>query len=249
MKVIPVHTGFKALRTIAQAVKPMIAIVCCMQMQPVSAQTKILDVEQGEKDAGRFGQNLKHFVHIYMGGGFIAGASEPGAPLKYTSSGSGLYGIRYKMKISNAYAWGYEIFYNATSYGLKQDSTKIIPYVILHDKESYNTGALGLMLYNRFNFYGVRGNAIGYYMDIGISGEWNIRRNTFSKDKLPGGLIIETTTRKIPYINPLASHVILRVGYQHVSFTGAYRITNFFFSSYHYPQMPKLILGLEIGIF
>ena len=133
------------------------------------------------------GPNLQHFSHFYFGYGLVLGADAVGSEIRYGSSTDFAYGYRYKRKLSEFYAVGFDVFYHSTTFHLKQDSTKVLPNNILHDekgeKEKLTFHNLSLGLYNRFNF-GKRGNYIGNFLDLGARIDWPFSVVYFTKDNL-----------------------------------------------------------------
>ena len=82
------------------------------------------------------GPILKHFTHLYLDLGFIVGESETeGADINYGKSYIFSIGYRYKRKIWNFYAIGFDINYYLMSYNLKQNSFKKLPNDSIHNKE------------------------------------------------------------------------------------------------------------------
>lgn len=195
----------------------------------------------------KHGPNLKNFTHYYIGYGFIAGQPEAtGSDINYGKSGNFIFGIRYKLKVCKFYAIGYDISFNTYSFNLKQDSSKITPNKIQHDKEVLNISNIGLGLYNRFN-YGRRGNQIGKFVDLGAYGDLKIGGTNFTRDKMDNGNIIKTTISKLNYLEPLNYGVFGRIGFNRYVLYGSYRLSDIFESSYIYPELPRLTIGLQIG--
>jgi hypothetical protein len=108
--------------------------------------------------------------------------------------------------------------------------------------------SFALGYFNRFNFDPSRGNYIGKYFDIGISGEWDISISSFTEDKFDH-TTISTRTRSLPYTNNLNASLHGRLGMGHIAIYSSYRIGNLFKESYSYPELPRLIIGIELGIY
>ena len=221
------------------------------------AQTKILEVDRKIDTLPKtFGANLKNYLQMYIGYGFVVGQSEKGAAIKYGSSSDFVLGFRYKRKIGNVYSIGYDLNYHRTSFYLVQNSMKIIPDTILHDKEKFVFNAFGLSLYNRFNFDNHRGNYMGYFLDLGAGGDWDFNIKTVSEDKINGN-IVTTSTKKLKYVNPYNYYAFTRLGFNKYILSAAYRISDQFidslakvYGSYkNYPELPRIIIGLQIGFY
>ena len=200
------------------------------------------------------GPNLKHFTHLYLDLGFIAGKSETeGADINYGKSYTFSVGYRYKRKISNFYAIGFDINYYLMSYNLKQENSKILPNDSLHNKEKLIFNNLGLELYNRFNF-GKRGNYIGTFIDIGAYGNWAYKVKHYTKDELDNAdinnaKINEVTNTGLVYPEELNYGVKARIGINRFVLSATYRLSDLFKEKYsYYPELPRLSVGLQIGL-
>jgi len=200
----------------------------------------------GDSAISKFGQNRKNFRHFYFGYGIIVGpADSAGSDIKYNSS-SITFGYRYKFRLSNFYSIGYNISYTSYKYVLKQDTTKTFPNTMLHNNEKFSMSALGLGLYNRFN-YGRRGNRIGKFIDIGAYADWLFGAYHFMKDKQSNGNIIETKIRKLNYVNVFQYGVFANIGFNRYVLTAAYRLSDIFETSYTFSELPRITVGLQIG--
>jgi len=203
------------------------------------------------------GPNLKHFSHFYFGYGFVLGADADGSKIKYGSSSDFVYGYRYKRKLSEFYAVGFDLFYHSTAFHLKQDSTKALPNNILHDdkgeKEKLTFHNFSLGLYNRFNF-GKRGNYIGNFLDLGARVDWPFSVVHFTKDiydiaNINNGGVVKTKTTRLVYTEPIYYNAFARLGFNKFVITASYRLSDLFKKEYDlYPELPVLIMGVEIGL-
>jgi len=234
----------------------------------ISCEIGVLSVAEGqtvllEQDVNAdtipelVGPNLKHFSHLYVGYGFVLGADAVGSEIRYGSSSDFVYGYRYKRKLSEFYAVGFDIFYHSTAFHLKQDSTKALPNNILHDdkgeKEKLTFHNLSLGLYNRFNF-GKRGNYLGHFLDLGARIDWAFSVVHFTKDiydiaNVNNGGVVKTKTTGLVYIKPIYYNVFTRLGFNKFVITASYRLSDLFKEEYDlYPELPLLIVGVEIGL-
>ena len=228
------------------------------------AQTVLLEQDVNADTIPKIvGPNLKHFSHLYIGYGFVLGADAVGSEIKYGSSSDFVYGYRYKRKLSEFYAVGFDIFYHSTTFHLKQDSNKVLPNNILRkhkgEKDKLTFHNLSLGLYNRFNF-GKRGNYIGNFLDLGARVDWPFSVVHFTKDKLNtandnNGKVVKTKTTGLVYINQIYYNVFARFGFNKFVITASYRLSDLFkedpelYKGYDkYPELPLLIVGVEIGL-
>lgn len=212
------------------------------------SQTELMHQDVKENVLGKHGPNLRNFSHFYVGFGFIAGSSDSvGSEIIIGRSTNFVLGYRYKFRISNFFAIGCDASYNSYSYAMKQSAGKITPDTILHGKEKLNLGDLGLSGYMRFN-YGKRGNRVGNFVDIGGYGDWRIAATNFTRDKMPNENVVKTTISHLNYLNATNYGALARIGFNRYVFYGYYRISDIFKSSYKYPELPRLTIGLQIGI-
>lgn len=221
----------------------------------LNAQTVLLE-QNLKKDTVKktIGQNLKHFVHFYAGISFAAGPTESDSiKINYGLSNSFVFGIRYKRKICNLYSLGYNAGISANSFNINQNKNKRFIDDSIHKKEKLILTAISLELYNRFNF-GKRGNIIGKYIDLGVSGQWVARSNLYIKDnKIPAGQSkstpIETNTRRLYFIDPFEYGVNIRLGINRLAIYADYRLSDMFKKSSGLQELPRLFIGIQIGLY
>lgn len=221
---------------------------------PAMAQDVLLE-QDVNKDTiiPRKGPNYRHYTHLYMGYGAVVGNGATGAELKTGNSGQFVFGSRYKLKLTNFYALGLDFSYNVTGYAIKQSNLKILPNKSLHDKENINLNCLSLGFYNRFNF-GKRGNSIGNFLDIGAYGDWVFAANHEYVDNYSTANSVYAKKTKVKntrlqYVNSINYGLNARIGLGRYIAFGQYRLSDLFESSYLYPELPKLIIGLQIGFY
>jgi hypothetical protein len=202
----------------------------------------------------RRGPNQKIYTHGFIGYGFILGGGEgSGGAINYGKSGGWTFGIRRKRKLSNFYAIGFELFYNVNTFSLKQDSSKLLPNAVLHNSEHIRTNELGLSFYNRFNF-GKRGNRIGNFIDLGAYGAWVVGASHTYYDKHPivnnaNASNTTVTNKGLIYVSDFNYGAQARLGFNRIVFFGNYRLSQLFNGKIAaYPELPRLSLGLQIGL-
>ena len=202
----------------------------------------------------KFGPNQKNYTHSFLGYGLILGSSEgKGMDVKAGNSNEFITGFRYKRKITNWYAVGLEIAYGVASFHLRQNDEKIYPDTVLHDKEKISLNNFGIQLYQRFNF-DKRGNIIGKYMDVGGYFDWAFLVKHYTKDKHDkpsqhgGAKSTEVTQSGLIYTQPYNYGVSFRVGYNAIAVFGKYRLSDLFKPHHNLPELPRITVGLELGI-
>jgi len=195
-----------------------------------------------------FGQNLKHFAHVYLGYSVVIGQtnSKDGEIIPGLSNNFDI-GLRYKYKISNFYSIGSEFSYNINSYSIKQENGKRFPDEQIHKNETLKNYALSLGIYNRFNF-GKRGNYIGKFIDLGINGDWCYSIRHLYKDDLGSNIKSRTVIKGLRFCEPFYYGLYGNIGFNRIVFTFRYRMSNIFKSKYNFPEMPPLTIGLQAGL-
>lgn len=215
------------------------------------AQTVLLNVDRNnEQKITERGPNLKKFTHIIFHAGLLASQDKPGAQIIYGGSLNLALGIRKKYKITPFYSLGFDIQNQYTDYKLKQVKGKILPDTVINNisgRLDYYSSGFGF--YNRINFDPRRGNFLGAFLDLGIMGEWYYSIKSVSKNKRTDGTILKSVVRNLPYVNNLDAKIYARIGFSHFSLFGSYRLTELFKTSFNYPDLPRLILGMELAIF
>ncbi|MGD0711240.1 MAG: hypothetical protein ABR968_08645 [Bacteroidales bacterium] len=225
-----------------------IAILLTLLSLTGFSQTVLMHQDVNDTALGRHGPNLRNFSHVYIGLGFILGKPDSaGSSIRQGRSTDFVLGYRYKFRISNFFAIGYDIDFNSYSYSLKQSAGKTLPNDTLHNKEQMNFDDLGLSGYMRFN-YGKRGNRVGNFVDIGVFGNWGFLATHFTKDKKQNGNIVKTTVSHLSYINSINYGVTARVGFGRYVFFANYRLSDLFKTSYHYSELPRLTVGVQLGL-
>jgi len=195
-----------------------------------------------------YGPNLRNYLHGYFGLGFPLFTNET---VKYTKPGVSTslnLGLRYKRRITNYLATGMELGISATSYKLKQSDPKTIPDTIVNDKEKFQISTLMSSAYVRINV-GRRGNYIGNYLDLGAYGGWNFQKKHKTTNGNDEGEKVRLSTTQLKYVENFSYGLLARIGVSRYALTAQYRLSDIFKSSYAMPELPRLIVGIEVGLF
>lgn len=216
-----------------------------------SAQTVLLDIDTKEQQKKiDFGPNLKKFTHLTFHIGALTSKDRQGARIIYGSSINLSLGLRKKFKISRTYSLGYDLEWQYTDYKFKQKQGKIFPDTIINNvSQRLDYSYVSLGFYNRFNLDPARGNFLGTFLDLGINGSFNYSVKKISKNELENDVQSKSVLSNMPFVNRFNSNFYARFGRSHLSFFCSYRLTKLFKTSYGYPDLPILILGVDTALF
>ena len=212
-----------------------------------------------------FGQNLKYFGHFYGGFGLAASAAEAkSSAVEYPASHEFVFGYRFKYRVGQVYALGFETSVSSQTFKIKQQSGKTLPTTMLFDEEKFRFTNLGLGVYQRFN-WGKRGNHVGKFIDLGVFGNWMpVKVHIYEDDNifgvagpLSGVKMVKVRETGLKYIADTNYGVNARLGFNRYVFYANYRLSDFFNTGYAYMQegvnvfdfaeLPRLSVGFQIG--
>ena len=198
-----------------------------------------------------FGPNRHYFGHAYLGYGLLAGPAGTGAGLRYGFGSAELRGGgRLKIRFTQALAATFDLGYAYLRYDLAQNEQKTVPSPARHRRETLGLHRLYSEAGLRLNF-GRRGNAVGSYLDLLGSGGWVAgTSHTTEDDPAPGINSVETTERGLPYLRRWTTGVGTRLGHDRYALTARYRTSRAYTGPHAaWPELPRWVLGLEIGLF
>ena len=244
MKVIPKLLRFSLLLTLT-----FVLHASC------DAQTVLLE-RHTDRDTVQptFGPNLKHYVHFYLGMGFIVGPSDADMPIKYGNSLELNAGWRYKYRLNQRFAVGADLGIRWQWFTLKQDSAKILPTPQHFKRETFTPGFVDLNPFVRINVDKLRGNSLGKYLDLGVGVSLTLQKRYVQVDNEPHSVRVNTTRTKLDWFAPFQSVAFARFGFNWLIIYANYRLTPFFredkMKSYFggAAQLPALSVGLQVKI-
>lgn len=193
----------------------------------------------------KFGPNTNRYTHLFFSISTFIKTSNAQADPKYPGSLQYCLGLRTKYKIAEWYALGYELEYRLSNFRY----ANIHDNLPVHDIDRLLTNSLALGFFQRFNF-DKRGNYIGKFMDLGINGEFPFATSNElidHKDTLSSGQQKLVLTG-LKYLNNFNYGVTARLGYNRIVIFALYRISDIFKSAYNRSELPRLNVGLQIGI-
>ena len=191
------------------------------------------------------GPNTNRFTHAFFSLSSFVKTSASQADPKYPGSLQFSLGLRTKHKIAEWYALGYELEYRLSNFRY----AKIHDNLPVHDKDRILTHSIALSLFQRINF-DKRGNYIGKFMDMGAYGEFPFSKSNIlidNADTLLSGqqkLILS----HLKFMNSFNYGVSARIGYNRIVLFAIYRLSDIFKPGYNRMELPRLNVGLQIGI-
>ena len=195
-----------------------------------------------------YGPNLKNYIYGYIGLGFPLFTNEGSNYTKLVTSTDFDFGVRYKRKLTNFLALGIDLGMNSASYKLKQSDSKIVSDNVINDKEKIQVNSLVSSAWLRINA-GRRGNFIGNYLDLGVYGGWNFQKKHKTTNTNTNNEKVKVSTSKLKYIENFSYGLIARLGISRYALTVNYRLSDIFKTSYAMPELPRLIVGIDVGLF
>lgn len=203
-------------------------------------------------DDSIFGKNNEKHVEVndgFIGGGFVTGGSQAGAPVKYGASREFIVGGGWEYKIFKWDGIGVDVYYKSTDFYLNEDSAKTFPNKTLHDQEKISFQNFGGLVYDRLHF----GKNI--FLDGGIYGDWAFHSKYITwDDNTSDASSTKIIQRNLSFVNPLDYGLTFRFGStEGLSIYFNYRLSNLFqntpASSPAYPELPAYTIGINIGGF
>lgn len=196
------------------------------------------------------GPNLDRYGHLYFGYGFLFGDSDSdSAQIRNGTSSSFSLGWLTKYRINSWYELGFDVAYHYTSFHIKQDSFKVVPNRVLHKREKLVFNNIQVIPFQRFKLKN-KSHSTGTFFDLGAYGGWNyrIKHQTVERNQTPGAGRTKTVNQKLSYTQDFAYGAIARIGFNRVVFYGRYRFSDQFTPSSNLPDLPRMEVGLTIGI-
>jgi len=185
----------------------------------------------------------------FIGGGFVTGGTQAGAPVKYGASREFIAGFGWEKKIGKWDGIGMDFYYKSTDFYLNEDSAKTFPNKILHQQEKISVQNFGGLVYDRIHF------SRKIFLDGGVYGDWAFHSKYITWDANTSGTeSTKTIQRNLSFVNPLDYGLTFRFGYSEgFSVYFNYRLSNLFqnmpASEPTYPQLPVCVVGIDIGGF
>lgn len=200
-----------------------------------------------KKEKPKVGPNCRYFNHFYFSIGVNAATKNNEAGIKTFSSGCSSFGNRSILRINKYMAAGISIELNNSKFNILQTVTKNVHDSILHKKEIFYLNDIGSCAFLRLNFNRRRGIYTGNFVDIGLYGNLNFRKQRFIEDNTDSGTILKIWYKNISYIENLNYGLQFRLGFNRYVLFGKYRLSDIFKPEKDFSQLPAFSAGIEIG--
>ncbi len=219
-----------------------------MLSMSLSAQEEILEMNPAvDTIEPQKGPNRKHFVHPFMSFGMCVDAGETGARVKQPRVDQFTFGFRYKRRIAEHFAWGWDLAYNVNDFALKQNLIKTTPDSFLYDSQRMIFNNVQAGLYVRLN-YGKRGNTMGKYIDLAGYGDAVFAHTLFTKYHLLDNSVVRSRRTGLGYFQRLNYGAQVRFGFKKVIFYGQYRLSDMFYKPENFAELPRIIAGIQFSL-
>lgn len=231
--------------------KYIIFIVLIVATLSTRAQEVMMDVKlENDTVYSKKGPNMKKFSHLYLGIGFATSkVSGDSLSINYGKSNDFIVGFRHKIKVTEFYSFGADLFYSFRNTNIAQTNNKKFVTGLNHKKERYVEKNIGAIIYNRFNFK-KRGNKIGSFIDLGAYIEAPISNTLVTLDRIstPNFDQIKVVRKSLNFYNPFNYGINIRTGFNQTVLFANYRISNAFKSNFGFAELPRLTAGFQIGL-
>ncbi len=222
----------------------LILILCNLSAE---AQTVLLNYDKATEPKYDKGPNQKKFTQGLIKFGFALPVSDRQEIIAGNSVSWGI-GLRKKFKISPLYSLGWEFQIDFTNYKIKRETGALSLFGTPIEDRRFDVSAVSLGQFNRFNFDVNRGNFLGTFLDLGITGKYCLSMSEVYKYDTGYGTA-RTEVDDLDYVKRIQAEAFARFGYSHISIWASYRFTDLFKSKFQMQEMPQVILGLEIGLY
>ena len=193
------------------------------------------------------GPNRKHFVHPFLSFGLSVDAGETGAHVNQPRIDQFSFGFRYKRRVAEHFAWGWDLAYNVNDFALKQNLVKTTPDSFLYDSQRMIFYNLQGGLYIRLNM-GRRGNSLGKYIDLATYGDAVFAHTVYTKYHLMDNSVVRSRRSGLGYFQRLNYGTQVRLGYKHLILYCQYRLSDLFYKPENFAELPRITAGIQFSL-
>jgi len=232
--------------------KPIFTLVFFFSIIIAFAQTNSTDKygrDLEELTLRKKGPNLDYYGHLFMGYGFIAGESNVSAQIKYGRSSAFNLGYLWKWRMSKWLELGFDAEYHYAAFHLEQDSSKIVPNKLIHKREKIVFNSVQVAPFTRIKIRN-RHHSTGTFIDLGgyAGVNYRIKNQTVERNQTPGAGKTKTVNVDLDYTERIDYGLLARIGFNRFVFYGRYRLSSLFTEDSGLPDLPKIEVGLRVGL-
>lgn len=190
-------------------------------------QVEVLSETPADYDSTRWmGPNRANFFAPQFEIAWAAGRSQAITPVQFGLSATTKFGIHYKRRFTKALALVADVGYRLAWYRIRQQGGKAFPDTAQFERERFMGHFLEGTGWLRLNFDPQRGDVLGKYFDVGISGllPMSFQHRTRDTEQPSGNRLIVKRTR-LNYLNPVWPALAVRLGFGHVALVAHWRFT------------------------
>ena len=195
------------------------------------------------------GPNKNKYTHIFVAYGLLLGESESdSASIIYGKSSTFQIGLLKKWRMAKRLELGFDLSYHYAAYHLEQDSSKVIPNRVLHDKGKMLFNDLMLTPFARFKFKN-KYHSTGTFLDLGgfVGFTYRAVHYTIDYNLVPNTHRTKMRDIRLDYNENYSYGLMARLGFNRIILYGKYRMSDLFKDEYNYPELPRFEVGLMIG--
>lgn len=195
------------------------------------------------------GPNKDKYTHIFVAYGFLLGDPESdSAKIIYGKSSTFQVGLLFKWRMAKLLELGFDLSYHYSAFHLQQDSSKVIPNSVLHDKGKMLFNNLMLTPFARIKFKN-KYHSTGTFLDLGGFAGFTYRavHYTIDYNLVPNSHRTKMRDIRLAYNKWYSYGLMARLGFNRIIFYGKYRMSDLFKAKFDYPELPRYEVGLMIG--
>lgn len=192
------------------------------------------------------GPNRKHYTQTILSYGTLADRGEAGAQSFIGFPARFSLGWRYKRRLSQTFAIGYNAEAISSRFRIQQKLGKIVPSTAFFDRERMAFYSGRLSPYLRINF-GRRGNHIGKFIDLGAYAEYIFGHAVTAHTTNNQGIRLKVRSVGYSYYNPFQYGLMAKAGKGRLNVFCDYRLSEIFYPSKQLPELARITAGIQLS--
>ena len=225
--------------------KKLIIILALFISSPIFSQNSLLSKVVDIESHPLFGQNRRHYLHAYIGYGFFF-SDQSGKESSYNIPASRNFelGVRYKLKLCNYNAIGFQIAYNSNIYRVEDKGI-----YTNYKKQKLQLYNFSFSIYDRINFK-KRGDFMGTFLDLGAYFDLPFAKTRIYQFKdSDDGERMTVSYENSAYLNKNNYGAYAQFGINKYVIFGKYRLSDISNDHTLLQEMPRITVGLQMGLY